>query len=66
MFNPIVSELIAREQTKDRLRQAEQRRLAQAVARQGADHVDLRATFGNLVLAVQHTFKALVRRLGAI
>jgi hypothetical protein len=62
MFNPILSELIAHEQYKDRLRQAEQRRLANAgIARQRADRFDLRTYVGNLLIAVRHLFKAPAR-----
>ena len=62
MFNPILSELIAHEQCKDRLRQAEQRRLAKAgVARQLADRFDLRTYVGNLLIAVRHLFEAPAR-----
>ncbi len=62
MFNPILGELIARERYKDYLRQAEQSRLAKAaIARQPADHFDLRSSLGNLVIAVRHVFKALAR-----
>ena len=62
MFNPILSELIAREQYKDRLRQAEQDRLAEVViARQPAYRFNLRTYLGNLLIAVRHMFKALAR-----
>jgi hypothetical protein len=62
MFNPILSELITHEQYKDRLRQAEQRRLANAaMARQPADRVDLRTYLDNLLIAVRYMFKALKR-----
>ena len=62
MFNPILSELIAHEQCKDRLRQAEQYRLTKAViARQPADRFDLRASLGNLLIVVRHLFKAPAR-----
>ena len=59
MINPIFSELIAHEQCKDRLREAEQRRPAKAgIARQLADRFDLRTYVGNLLIAVRHLFKA--------
>ncbi len=62
MFNPILSELVAREQYKDRLREAEHSRLAKAVmARQPAHHVDLRASLGNLLISLRHVFGALAR-----
>jgi hypothetical protein len=62
MFNPILSELIAREQYKDRLRQADQSRLARAaIARQPADRFDLRTSRGNLLISLRHLFKALAR-----
>jgi len=62
MLNPILSELIAHEQCKDRLRQAEQRRLANAaMARQPADRVDLRTSLGNLLISVRYIVKALAR-----
>ena len=62
MFNPILSEMIAHEQYKDLLRQAEQSRLANAViGRQPAYRFDLRTSLGNLVIAGRHLFKALAR-----
>jgi hypothetical protein len=62
MFNPILSELIAREQYKDRLRQAEQSRLAEVgIARQPADRFNLRTYLDNLLNALRHMFKALAR-----
>jgi hypothetical protein len=62
MFNPILSELVAREQYKDRLREAEQSRLAKAgIARQPAHRFDLRTYLGNLLIAVRHIFKAPAR-----
>ena len=62
MFNPILGALVAREQYKDRLRQAEQSRLANAViGRQPAYRFDLRTSLGNLVIALRHMFKALAR-----
>jgi hypothetical protein len=67
MFNPILSELIAHEQYKDRLRQAEQRRLVKAAsARQPAERFDPRTSLGDLLIAVRHLFKALARQLGTI
>ena len=62
MFNPILSELIARERYKDYLRQAEQSRLAKAaMARQPAGRFDLRTSLGNLLITVRHVFKAPAR-----
>ena len=62
MFNPILGELIAHEQRKDRLRQVEQRRLAEvAIARQPAYRFNVRTYLGNLLIAVRHMFKALAR-----
>jgi len=62
MFNPILSELVAREQCKDRLREAEQRRLISAgMARIPADHVDLQTALSNLLNALRHVFGALAR-----
>ena len=62
MFNPILSELIAHEQCKDRLRQVEQSRLVNTViARHPAERFDLRTSLGNLVIAVRHIFKAPAR-----
>jgi hypothetical protein len=62
MFNPIIIEIVAREQTKDRLREAEQDRLAKAgIERQPAHHVDLRTSLGNLLISLRHVFGALVR-----
>ena len=62
MFNPILGELIAREQYKDHLRQAEQRRLVKArMAHQPAQRFDLHTPLSNHLLAVRHLFKALAR-----
>ena len=59
MINPIFSELIAHEQCKDRLREAEQRRLIKAaMARPPAERFDLRLSLGNLLIAVRYLFKA--------
>jgi hypothetical protein len=59
MPNPISSELIAHEQHKDRLRQAEQRRLVEAViARRPAARFDPLAALGNLLIAVRQLFNA--------
>ena len=67
MFNPMLSELIAHEQHKDRFRQAEQRRLAKAaIVRQSAVRTDLHNSLGNRLIAIRHLFKALACRLGAI
>ena len=57
MFNPLLHELVAREQLNDRLRQAEQSRLAQlAIMGQPADRFNLRRHIGNRLLAVRHMF----------
>ena len=62
MLNPIISELVAREQCKDRLREAEQRRLiSAAMARIPSDHVDLQTALGNLLNALRHVFGAFAR-----
>ena len=62
MLNPIISELVAREQCKDRLREAEQRRLISAgMARIPADHVDLQTALRDLLNALRHVFGALAR-----
>ena len=62
MLNPILSELVAREQYKDRLREAEHSRLTHAaMARQPAHHVDLRTFLGNLLISLRHVFGALAR-----
>ena len=62
MFNPILSELVGREQNNDRLRQADQSRLAKVgIMRQPADRFNLRAYLDNRLMAVRHMFKALVR-----
>jgi hypothetical protein len=62
MFNPISNELIAHEQYNDRLRQAEQSRLAKpGIARQPADRVALRTSLGNLLISVRYVVKALAR-----
>ena len=62
MFNPILSELVAREQTKDRLREAEQIRLAEAAtAHKPAPRFDLRISLDNLLISIRCVFKALAR-----
>ena len=62
MFNPILSELLARERYNDHLRQAgRSRRAKAAIARQMVRRVDPRASLGNLLIAVRHLFKALAR-----
>jgi len=62
MFNPIVAELVAREQTNDRLREAEEIRLAKLASMgQPADRFNLRVYLSNRLMTVRHTFKALVR-----
>jgi hypothetical protein len=60
MFNIILSELVAREQYKDRLKEAEQHWLAKAaMAHKPAHYVDLRTSLGNLLIAVRRVFGAL-------
>jgi hypothetical protein len=62
MFNPIMIEIVAREQNKDRLKEAEQDRLIKAaIARKPAHHVDLRTSLGNLLISLRHVFAALAR-----
>ena len=62
MFNPILSELVAREQNRDRLREAEQDRLIEAaMARQSTNRLDLRTSLGDLLIAARYIFKTLVR-----
>jgi hypothetical protein len=60
MFNPIVAELVAREQNNDRLREAEQIRLAElASMRQPANRFNLRVYLGNRLMTLRHTLKVL-------
>jgi hypothetical protein len=67
MFNPILSERVAHEQYKDRLREAEQRgRIKAAIACQPTDRLDPRTSLGDLLIAVRHLFKALARRRGTM
>jgi hypothetical protein len=62
MNSPILHELIAREQTKDRLKEAEQRRLIKAgLAHQPAQRFNLRKYLGNLSFAIRHLFDAQAR-----
>jgi hypothetical protein len=62
MHNPILRELIAREQYSDLLRQAERDRLANAaIAHQPAEHYGQRLSLDNLWLAVRGMFKAVAR-----
>jgi hypothetical protein len=62
MFNPILNELVVREQNNDRLRRAERSRLAKVeVARQPAYRFNLRTYLDNLLIVVRHMFKALAR-----
>ena len=57
MYNPIMSELVAREQTNDRLREAEQIRLINATSTsQSAGHLDLRAALSKFVSSVRYHF----------
>ena len=58
MFNPIIIELVGREQDKDRFREAEQSRLVKvATMSQPANRFTLRAYLGNRSMAIWHTFK---------
>jgi hypothetical protein len=60
MFNPILSEIVARERFKDYIREAEQSRLAEAmIAPETAKRFELTISLGNLVIAVRQLFKAL-------
>jgi hypothetical protein len=62
MENPILGELVASEQTKDRLKHAEQSRLVKAaLARHPAHRFELRASLGDLLISIRHLFKALAR-----
>lgn len=62
MFNPILRELIAREQYNDLLRQAERDRLANAaIARQPIERYGQHVSLANLWLAVRCMFKAMAR-----
>lgn len=62
MFNPILRELIAREQYNDLLREAEQSRLAKAaIVRRPAHRFELRRSLGYLLITFGHIFKALAR-----
>ena len=59
MFNLILGELIAHEQMRDHLREAEQDRLIEAaMVPQFARRRDLRTIAGHLLIAVQHLFNA--------
>jgi hypothetical protein len=61
MINPILSEMVAREQYRDRLRAAEQAQLAAEATRRPAQGFDLRAWLGNLLFSVRYRCKALAR-----
>lgn len=62
MYNPILHELVAREQRDDQLRQAKLLGPENAGrARPRADRVDLRAYAGNLVVVVKQLLKAPAR-----
>ena len=53
MFNPIMSELVTREQTNDRLREAGRSRLAElGIARQPIDRFNLPVYLGNRLTMV--------------
>lgn len=59
MFNPVLAELVAREQNNDRLREAEQIRFAErATMRQPANRFNLRAYLASRLMTVRHMFKA--------
>lgn len=59
MFNPILGELVAREQYRDRLIEAEHNRLiATEMVRQPARHFDLRTWLSNRLISVRYIFKA--------
>ena len=67
MSNPILGELVAREQYKDHLREAEQIRRINAVAgRQQADRSDLRIFLSNLMTPLRYTVKVLAHLLGVL
>ena len=58
MFNLILGELIAHEQMRDRLREAEQNRLIEAaMAPPFARRLDRRTIAGHLLIVVRHLFK---------
>ena len=60
MFNPILSEIVARERFKDYIREAEQSRLALAmIAPETAERFELTVSLGNLVIAAMQLFKTL-------
>lgn len=62
MSNPILREMIAREQYKDLLREAEQIRLAEASsAREPAERFELRYSLKHLVITIRQLFRALAR-----
>jgi len=62
MFNPILGALVAHEQHKDLIREADQQRLVDAsVARRPARRFDLRIPLGNVAITVRQMFKALAR-----
>lgn len=62
MFNPILSEMIAREQHRDRLREVEQSRLgAASMARQPAQRHSLGAWAVCLLISVRYMFRAHAR-----
>jgi hypothetical protein len=60
MFNPILSEMVAREQHNDLIKWAEQQRLAGAASeRRPTGRFNLRASIGNLLLPMRHLFRSL-------
>ena len=62
MFNPILSEMIAREQHRDRLREVEQSRLvAASMVRQPAQRHSLRDWAACLLISVRYMFRAHAR-----
>ena len=59
MFTPILSELIAHEQNRDRLREAEHDRLIEAaIAHQSTLVLDLHTIVGHFLIAIRYLFKA--------
>lgn len=60
MMNPIMRELVAREQYNDLLREAEQIRLAETVTtHEAAGRFNLSGAIGHLLSAVRYRFKVL-------
>lgn len=61
MFNPILSELVGREQHNERLRLAQQRQLVEAGIRRQRARFDLRTRFDNLREGVERGRSAMLR-----